>query len=85
MYGVYSAQLLKEITGGDLANIFNLAKWFAFISILILFVVISVIVDHHWKSYGVRKQQIRLFRIIYYGVGATLTCVMAGSFFALIF
>lgn len=50
--------------------------------ILVLFLVKSVILEHHWKRYGVTVEQIKRLRKLYYSVAGALlfTMLVSGLF-----
>lgn len=42
----------------------------------VIFIVLSVVLEHHWKEHGVTKKQINRLRYIYFGGAGVLFAVM---------
>ncbi len=43
-----------------------------FLGVLIFFGVVSVVLNYHWKEYGIDSQRLSKVRRIYFGVSAIL-------------
>ncbi len=65
---------------GFLAGTADIALWVVLVGILLVYVVVSIILEHHWKNYGITRNQIKKLRYIYFGVSGVLIITMIASF-----
>ncbi|KKW45904.1 MAG: hypothetical protein A3A43_00405 [Candidatus Liptonbacteria bacterium RIFCSPLOWO2_01_FULL_56_20] len=48
-----------------------------FLAVVIAFILMSVILDYHWRRYGTHPKTLVAVRVVYYGVSVVLLAVMA--------
>lgn len=49
-----------------------------FLGALLIFGIISVILNYHWTQYGINKEKLVKIRRIYFGVSAILLLAITG-------
>lgn len=68
----------------DINNILVTASVITSLLFLAIFVVISVMLDYHWKKYIVDASQIQKIRIFYFGISLVLAILMIVILFAIV-
>jgi len=58
-------QLLKPVSG------------ILFLILVLIFVIVSIVLNYHWTNYGVTADKIRKVRTWYFSVSAVLLLIMA--------
>ncbi|MAF80167.1 hypothetical protein CL629_03760 [bacterium] len=61
-------------------SIFSTITLFAFPIIIVVFIIITIVLEHHWKKYSVGIDILKRIRKIYYRVSAVLFIFVAISF-----
>ncbi|OGY99404.1 MAG: hypothetical protein A2945_00930 [Candidatus Liptonbacteria bacterium RIFCSPLOWO2_01_FULL_52_25] len=46
---------------------------------ILIFIIVSVVLNHHWSKYGIPGEHLKRIRIIYFSVSAVLFAVI-GAF-----
>ncbi|MDX1535556.1 MAG: hypothetical protein R3346_02240 [Candidatus Spechtbacterales bacterium] len=50
--------------------------WIITAGVLLIFAVVSIILYHHWKEYGVEQKNVKRLLIIYFSVSGLLLATM---------
>ena len=48
-----------------------------FLVLILVFIILSIILNHHWVRYGIMQKNIKGIQLLYFGVSAILLSVMA--------
>lgn len=73
-------QVVNSFVDGKLnLDLFKIFAIFVGGIVVVLFVVVSIILNHHWGNYGVTKDQIKKLRVIYFTTSGILLIIMVIS------
>ena len=85
MPGLGFSQMFSAFIGEKFnLDLFEIFAIFVGGIVVILFLVVTIILNHHWGNYGVTKSQIKKLRIIYFVISGILLTTMVASFIILL-
>lgn len=67
------------MTNETVNQLLPLAVLAVFALAVVIFIIVSVIVNHHWSKYGIPGEHLKRVRVIYFSVSAVLL-IVAGVF-----
>lgn len=61
---------------GQLNQYLAIGALVTFLILLFAFIILSIILEHHWKLYGIMAENIKKVRLWYFGISSILLLTM---------